>query len=145
MKYNYGWNMGPRGPMYGRRMRRRPFGGGLTGLLGLFIALPLILPRICGAVVTAGAVFTGLAVAFVGILSGIIRAFFSTAAAAGGVATGIAIGLIVYRMIRNRKEEEQRIREEQTAEETVRSGAATDLAENSFTETESVRNYYASM
>lgn len=145
MKYNNGWNMGPRGPMYGRRMRHRPFGGGLTGLIGLIIALPLILPLICGAVVTAGAVFTGLAVAFVGILAGIIRAFFSTAAAAGGVATGIAIGLIVYRMIRNRKEEEQRIREEQTAEEAFRSGISAEPDDNSLTETESVRNYYTSM
>ena len=146
MKYNYGWNMGPRGPMhgYGRPMRRRSFGGGLMGLLGLIIALRVILPLIGLAAVTAGAVFAGLAAAFSGILSEFACVFFSgTAATAGGVAIGVAIGLIVYRMIRNRKEEERRIREEETAEEVVRSEFPADPEENTFTGTESVRSYYA--
>ena len=140
MKYNYGWNMGPRGPMYGRRMRHRPSGGDLMSLIGLIIALQVIVPLIGVAAVTAGAVFADLAAAFRGILSAFGHAFFSTTATAGGVAIGVAIGLIAYRMIRSRKEEEQRTRE---AEADIRSAYPAEAMESSITETESCRHFYA--
>ena len=103
------WNMGPRGPMYGRRTHRRAgAGSGLLGIFGLLIGIRVILSLIGVAGVVIGAVFTGLAAAFSGVMTAIGAVFaevFSGTAVWAGVAVGTVIGLIAYRMIRAKKEE----------------------------------------
>ena len=103
------WNMGPRGPYCGRRAVRRPAGGGLLTVFGLLIGFRLVLAALAIAGVMISAVFSGLAAVFSGVVSAAGTVFsdvFSSVRTPAGIAVGIAIGLIVYRMIRAKKEEE---------------------------------------
>ena len=139
MRNNWNWNEGPRGPMNGRRMHRRTLGGGLLGLFGVLIGLRVILAVLGIAGVVIGAVFTGLAAAFSGVMSALGSVFsevFSGSAVFAGLAVGIAIGLIAYRMIRAGKEE-QETRDGEKTEETA------DAMESGCPDIQVSRNYYA--
>ena len=92
--WNRGLNRGPR--------------GGLLGLFGLLIGIRVVLAVLGLATVVVGAVCTGMAAVFTGLIAA-VRSVFSEAFAGSsviaGVAVGTAIGLIVYRLIRTKKEE----------------------------------------
>ena len=101
--WDWNWNAGPRG----RRMRHRPMGGGLLGLFGLLIGFRVVVSVLGVVGIVLGAVFSGLAEAFSGVMEAfgyMLSAAFSSGRVLGGAAIGLAIGLIAWRMIQNRKE-----------------------------------------
>jgi hypothetical protein len=101
----------------------------------------VILSLIGVAGVVIGAVFAGVGAAFRGVFAAVRSVFaglFGGSMTAGGVAIGIAIGLVVYRMIRQKREnEEARARADETAE------APETPQESEYVEPTSSRNYYA--
>lgn len=120
-------------------MRRRSMGGGLLGLFGLLFGLRVILALLGVAGVVIGAVFSGLAAAFSGVIhafGSVLSGMFSGSAALGGVAMGIMIGLILYRMIRQKKEEQVTAAEKEA--KTV-----VDAKESEFVEPRSTGSFYA--
>ena len=105
------WMMNGMGP-HGRSMHHRgffPMGGlflvpGILfgGLIGLYAILAVL--NVAGVVISAvlsglAYVFTGLIEAFGSVFSGV----FSGTAAIGSVIIGVVLGLIGYRMLRDRK------------------------------------------
>ena len=99
---NMNRNMGPRGPMYGRRgFGRRmhsPAALPLILLGGLFGA-PVILGAVGIAVAVIGAVFSGLAIAAISVISALRSVFtgiFAGMESTAGMLLGILAGLILY-------------------------------------------------
>ena len=144
MRDNRDWDLEWNKGLHGRRMRRSP-GACLAGLIGLLIGIRVIAAVLGVAGIVIGAVFTGLAAAFTGILSGIgslLFGLFSGSAASGGVAAGIAIGLIAYRMIRKRKESRETSAGE-NEEYDIPSAGTADLREDADTVTGNIRSHCA--
>ena len=104
--WNRGWNRGPRG---------------LLGLFGLLIGIRVAIAVLGIATVVIGAVLTGMAAVFSGLIAAIGSVFsevFAGSTVMAGVAVGTVIGLIAYRMIRAKKEENG-AREETQKKETA--------------------------
>ena len=125
-------NMGPRGPRYSRTAQHRPADSGLISLLIGFCAAG---PAIVIALRVISAVFRGMAFGLSGTMFTvwyvIARAFYH-ARVSGGLAAGIAIGLIAYRMIRAKKEEN-------AAAEREADGNAAAAQESVYAETQHYR------
>ena len=87
---------------------RRGMGGGLFLLPGIlfggFFGIYVILAVLNVAGVVIGAVFSGLAAAFSGVVNGIVSVF-SDIGSTGTLIVGIVIGLALYFHIRRRKSE----------------------------------------
>ena len=149
MRNNWYRNEGPRGRRFGRSRRyRNSTGGGLIGLLVLLIGLPVMLPLLGAAIISAGALVGGLAAGFVGILhafravfAGLVSASFTSFSMIGGVVMGVLIGLIAYRMIRTRKE--ARAAEEAADRNDDLSSCGTYEEGNDLTEPQSYRSFNA--
>ena len=145
MRNNWFWNEGPRGRRYGHSRRyRNSTGSGLIGLLIVLIGLPVMVPLLCAAIIAGSALIGGLAAGFVGIYHA-FRALFATSFSGvrmiGGVAMGVLIGLIAYRMIRARKE--ARAAEEAADRNDDLSASGTCEEENDLTEPQSYRSFNA--
>lgn len=130
MRSNWEWNRDFRCVGGGRGRHRRPAGGGLFGLLALLFCFRVGLVVLGTAGVLVCSLFTALAGALIDVIDG-IGSLFAGSELAGGVAVGALIGLIAYRMIRAKKEEEK-----------ARQAEEDEPQKYDYAGEHSIRNYY---
>ena len=88
--------------MFWMGRNRRGMGGGLFLIPGLLFGVYAILAVLNVAGIVIGAVFSGLAAAFTGILSA-AGSVFSGIGTSTGLPIGITLGIVLFYWIRNRK------------------------------------------